>query len=270
MRVIRRLTLSARRAIRRLRRRMDRFQPAGPGILASAVLHGLLAWYLLAGPAPTVPPPPPIVEMPVDLVLLAESSHPPGRQEQAGQPEEETPSTAPPVPVARPTPPEPRPLALLSAPRKTKRPPLPARLARKRTRSPHPPAAPASLQPDNGPDAANILSTSSNGAAFGPPASIDIRDFIRVQIENRWEVDISTLSRKSVTIGLHLKIEPDGRIASADLLEDSRYAADPDFRAIADSVRRAALNASPLRLPSGIPASLLDVTLTFNSLDALR
>lgn len=109
---------------------------------------------------------------------------------------------------------------------------------------------------------------SAGGAGSGGP--FDIRDFLRAQIERRWEFDVGQLGQSDFVVGLHLRLDPDGAIRTADIVGDPRYQTSPSFKAAADSARRAALVASPFQIPAGKYGVVDDVTVELSPRDALQ
>jgi hypothetical protein len=62
----------------------------------------------------------------------------------------------------------------------------------------------------------------------------------------------------------------DGRIESAEIVDKERYRTDAVFRDIALSARNAVLLSSPVPLPAGNYAEVMDMVLNFNPHDALQ
>jgi hypothetical protein len=97
-----------------------------------------------------------------------------------------------------------------------------------------------------------------------------IKDFIRAQIERHWNFDVNALGRADLTVSLHIVLESDGRVRQVDIVDDPRFRGDPAYRPVADSVRRAALVASPLQLPPDADDSFRDLTLSFRPRDVVH
>jgi hypothetical protein len=113
--------------------------------------------------------------------------------------------------------------------------------------------------------------TDNDDSALGRRGSLAIKDFLRAQIERRWEFNMAALGSSTVVVSLHLQLRADGRVVAVEIIDDPRYSATPNYRAIAESVRRAALVASPLQLPSGMASDApSDLILSFNPRDAVR
>jgi hypothetical protein len=63
-------------------------------------------------------------------------------------------------------------------------------------------------------------------------------------------------------------LTPDGVVRKAEIVNNQR--ADPEYRWLAISARNAAMLASPVTLPAGVPASDLDLVLNLSPTDALK
>ncbi len=283
------------------RRRADRM---GPGVIASVALHVVAAALILFGlpsllSAPLEVP----AAIPVDLVRLGDKTASPPAPEKAEVPQEKAPETAdltPPQPVPAPaTPPPPQSLAkaeegaapnLLSAPRAEQAvkpkpveaprpapkpaarpqpkpsPPVDAFEAKlqslARLREPTPPVPPNPARQD-GTGLSNRTASSST-AAPGPDALYSVKDFLRAQIERRWNLDRSIIGPGDVVVSIHLLLNRDGKVASAEVVDDPRLATDANFRSLAMSARNAALLSSPLTLPPGVYDLVKDITLDFD------
>ncbi len=252
----------------------------GRGLLGSLLLHVLAALLLLLtlpGPPPE-PPPEPVIS--VDLVQLGAATVSPQPRRSTQPPHE----TAPPAPRPAPTTAAPH-----AAPAAT---PLRPEASRKRRpkAGPHPkPAAPEDFdarlraeaealqtapavgsQQSRGGHAMGDANAAVNSGAYGPHAAYSAKDFIRAQIERRWNFDVAALGKARWVISIHVVLQSDGTVASAAVLEDPRYRRDPAYHALANSVRNAVLVSSPLHLPPGTPAALLDMVLDFDPRADLR
>jgi hypothetical protein len=265
---------------------------SGTGVACSLALH-LLAALLVFGIAGSTRPPPQFAEpIPVDLVDLGEKTVPATGLAAHRQPAQKLAVTLPPQPSeTKPTAPSPPEKSVPAASRPEKPVPAPARhqahVAPEPRKAP-PPAddfsamlnamnklrqpAPAQTgpQPQSGPAQPGLTAENDRGA-LGRRGTLRVRDFIRAQIERHWEFDVAALATSNIVISLHLVLRTDGGVSSAEIVDDPRYSSNPYYRPIADSVRRAALVASPLQLPPGIDAdAFTDLTLSFNPKDVLR
>jgi hypothetical protein len=229
----------------------------GGGLLGSALLHGfavLLALLVLPGLTP--PPPPVEAEMPIDLVVLGAATVSPQPRASAQPPHE----SAPAAPAAAPVqvrPPPARPQRPTVVPRPV---PAPAEDFDTQLR-----AAERALAGHGMGDAAAVP-----GGAYGPHAATSIKDFIRAQIERRWNFDVAALGGTRWVVAIHVVLQSDGTVDSATIVEDPRYRQDPAYHALALSARNAVLVSSPLHLPAGTPPALRDMVLEFDPRAALR
>jgi outer membrane biosynthesis protein TonB len=288
-------------APRPARRRANRM---GPGVVASIVLHVAVAALIFFGLPSLLSAPPEVpAAIPVDLVRFGTETAAPPAPEKAEVPQEKAPETAdltPPEPVPAPqTPPPPQSLAkveegaapnVLSAPHaddatrtKPVEAPRPApKPAAKPQREPSPPVdafeaklqslarlheptppVPPSPARQDGTGVSNRTAT-SNTAATGPDALYSVKDFLRAQIERRWNLDRSIIGAGDPVISIHLLLNRDGKVASAEVVPDPRLATDENFRTLAMSARNAALLSSPLTLPPGTYDLVKDITLDFD------
>ena len=97
-----------------------------------------------------------------------------------------------------------------------------------------------------------------------------MKDFIREQIERHWEFDVRDLGAADLVISIHLELNTDGSVRTADIIDNPRYSADLHYRSVAISARNAALASSPLHLPPGTFSIVKDITLNLNPRDTLR
>ncbi|HIJ63686.1 MAG TPA: hypothetical protein HPQ04_13415 [Rhodospirillaceae bacterium] len=120
------------------------------------------------------------------------------------------------------------------------------------------------------PAAANGGIGANSETALGRRGLQGLKDFIRAQIERRWEFDVRSLVDTEVVVSLHVVLAEDGSVTKADIVDDPHYAGDPLYRQLARSLRNAARVASPLQLPPGDYAAFRDLTLQFNPRQVLR
>ena len=126
------------------------------------------------------------------------------------------------------------------------------------------------------PDTATELGTSSSPTASinddalpGHQALYNVRDFIRAQVERRWNFDLAALGGGQFSIPIHVEITAEGVVTKAELV-DNAQSADPLYREIALSARNAVLLASPLSLPAGHYTEMMDMVLHLDTRDAVR
>jgi hypothetical protein len=113
----------------------------------------------------------------------------------------------------------------------------------------------------------SAVSTGGSGSAYGP-SSYDLKDFIRAQVERKWSLDLGALEDRKVTVFIHVVLAPDGVIKKAQIVNDQR--SDAAYHSLAISARNAVLLSSPIILPTGTPASALDVILNLSPEDTLN
>ncbi len=234
------------------------------GLACSIFLHGLVALAIILGlPYLTTPPPPMLEALPIDIVSQGAHGAAAALPGPAAQPEEKAPGlkiAEPPIPI---------PLSEI-APQKKPLPPdtttLP--LHSKTARPPRTPAKP-SPQPQSGQSTAGLAATDGN-AAFGRRSTLSVKDFLRAQIERHLEFDVTALGSANFVVSIHVVLEPDGAVQTAEIVDNPRYVTDTLFHSIADSARRAALVASPLQVPPGRYDAFHDVILDINPRDVLQ
>jgi hypothetical protein len=103
----------------------------------------------------------------------------------------------------------------------------------------------------------------------GLEGPFSVKDYIRAQVERRWNPDLATLRNSDVSVPIHVEITSAGVVLKAEIVDTAR-AADPDYREIAVSARNAVLLSSPLALPAGHYQGVMDMVLYLNPKDALR
>lgn len=97
-----------------------------------------------------------------------------------------------------------------------------------------------------------------------------LKDFLRAQIERRWEFDVQNMGELDIVVSIHVVLGFDGTVKSAEIVPDPRHTDEPGYRALARSARNAVLISSPLRLPPGMPDAFRDITLNFRPKDVTR
>ena len=90
-----------------------------------------------------------------------------------------------------------------------------------------------------------------------------LKDFIRAQIERRWQVDARA---GEMIVSVHLIIAPDGSVTSAEVI--GSIEGTPAYRATMLGARNAALLSSPLQFPPGLEAGVSDLTIDLDTKDA--
>lgn len=230
----------------------------GPGILVSALAHGLalllILFWIRSAPHPA---PERLRTVLVDIVRLGDETASPPAPRKSAVPQQQayarrsTTAHSPQIGV-RPSPPKPHDdfqnrlnaLARLRAPE-------------------------TDLQALRG--AGNTRAeTASNDALPGSDSTYGLRDFVRAQILRRWNLDLSAPGGRSVVVTLHVVMKSNGVIAAAEIVDRHRYATDAAYRQIALSARNAALLSSPIVLPAGTYPAEIAMTLNLDPKDALR
>jgi outer membrane biosynthesis protein TonB len=135
-------------------------------------------------------------------------------------------------------------------------------------RQPAPPMAPNPTQ-QVGPGSSNVTASSAN-AALAPDASFSVKDFIRAQVERRWNLEGNMLIGGDWVVGIHIVLSPDGSVSRAEIVDNPRYRADRGYHDFALSARNAVLLSSPLTVPPGEYDIAKDIVVDFNSKQALR
>lgn len=123
---------------------------------------------------------------------------------------------------------------------------------------------------------AALGSKTVNSPSSDPNAqpTVSEQDWVRAQIEPRWNFDVGARDPQSLAVDVRILINPDGTVVQANAMVDQgRYASDSYYRAAADTARRAALAASPLKAPPGHPDFFREypaITLRFDPRNLIR
>jgi len=105
--------------------------------------------------------------------------------------------------------------------------------------------------------------------ASGLDGPFSVKDYIRAQVERRWNFNLSSLGSNDFAVPIHVVITSAGVVTKAEIVDSSR-ASDPAYREVAVSARNAVLLSSPLALPAGHFQDVMDMVLYLNPRDALR
>lgn len=229
-----------------------------PPVLSSLALHGAALALLLLWPSVRDIVPPRMVALIIDLV----ESEPAAGSPASGKDAAETaaaPAAAPdpapsPRPAATPASPAPKEAAAPAAPQNAA--PTVGDLLRGAEAAHGGPPAPASGSGGSG---------FIDGADAGGTGATSLKDFIRVQIERRWQIDANA---PNMLVTLRLMIAADGSVTSAEPLDYGGQ--DRVLRALAISARNAALLASPLQFPRGTFAVTGEMMIDLNTREARR
>jgi outer membrane biosynthesis protein TonB len=218
------------------------------GFLCSAAVHGLvlLLFLLMRDGAATT------LVIPLDVIVVADQSAGPPPPDPAVEPQKEVEAAASPAAVPLgilPSDEHPDDLDLkLQRLAKLRQPDIDTRLSKSDANPSH-------------------VSPMSNNAAGD---SYAVSDVIRAQVERRWGPDLAALGDKTYSVLIRVEITGEGVVTKAEIVNDSRFAADKAYREIARSARNAVLLSSPFALPSGHYSGVMDLTLSLNTKDALR
>ena len=95
------------------------------------------------------------------------------------------------------------------------------------------------------------------------------KDFIRAEVERRWNFDLKKFGDGGYSVPIHVRITSAGTVLSAEIL-DNEHSADPIYREIALSARSAVLLSSPFALPAGHYQDVMDMVLDLDPRETLR
>jgi hypothetical protein len=116
------------------------------------------------------------------------------------------------------------------------------------------------------------LAVSGGGTApqsYGAFGNTSLKDFIRAQVERRWQAIITDPAEHWV-VSIRLVITADGTVIKSEVVPDPRHHENKRYAAVAQAARNAALLSSPLQLPPGTPAAMMDMVLELDTRDAVR
>lgn len=122
---------------------------------------------------------------------------------------------------------------------------------------------------EENPAGASGLST-ENDSVNGHSARYSLRDYLRAQVERRWNLNLQRPGVRDMTIPIRIEITNRGVVTKAEILEQTRAVSDAVYRDVAISARNAVLLSSPFALPAGIYSPTISVTLVLNPKDALH
>jgi outer membrane biosynthesis protein TonB len=119
--------------------------------------------------------------------------------------------------------------------------------------------------------AAAAEASAQPNAPLGSDLTASQKDLIIERIERCWDVPAGARDAKDLDIEIKAVVNPDGTVHDAAIVDTGRYAADPFFRAAADSAKRAVLNpqCSPLPVPPDKYEAWRNLDLFFNPKDLL-
>ncbi len=134
---------------------------------------------------------------------------------------------------------------------------------------------PSQLVPDPRPQEGQGTSNTTvadRSSRRGNTASYGVKDFVRAQIERHWYVDraskeYTTARSQHWTVLIHLTLNSDGTVASADIANPAAELENATFLTFALSVRNATLLSSPLEMLPGSYDLVKDLVLDFTTND---
>ena len=243
-------------------------------------------------PAPPKPTPPPSAaeappEPPAPAPPQPKPAPPPApTRSAADQPKEVRLPPPPPVPEPKPLPPPPKPAVETAAAKPT--PERPQQLARNEAKTEAKKYAPGQFDallrnlaaedtppaPDAPPQQNAIASGRASAqphAPLGSQLSASEMDMVREQISRCWNIPAGARDARDLVVEIRVMVEPDGNVEQATIVDQGRAAADPFFRAAAESARRAFFNplCRPLRLPPDKYELWKDMVVDFSPKDLL-
>jgi outer membrane biosynthesis protein TonB len=93
---------------------------------------------------------------------------------------------------------------------------------------------------------------------------------IRQQIYPHWSVPGGITGAENLVVELRITLQEDGTVTNIQILDQARCQTDPQYRAAAESARRAVRIASPLKIPANRVDLLRSFRFRFNLKDALE
>ena len=234
-------------------RRLWRKRGSAPALLCSFVLHGAVLALLLLWPSAPVLAPPPMIALIIDLV-----ESPASGKDAAQSADAPTAAASEPAPTQRTETPPVSPTAKGDAAPAAQQAAAPTLgdLLRGAEAAHRGPSSPAS-----GSGGVGVMDTEDMGGT----GTISLKDFLRVRIERRWQIDPSA---PNVLVSVRLMIAADGSVMSAEPVNDG--GPDKVMHALAISARNAALLASPLQFPRGTFAITGEMIIDLSTREARR
>lgn len=119
--------------------------------------------------------------------------------------------------------------------------------------------APPAPTPQQAPQTAARTPPAAAPRAEGPsnpnqPISMSEKDFIRKQVEDKWQFDIGAKDAGNLQVRISFSLNPDGSLRTQPQIVDTARMYLPgqeSYHAAAESARRAVLKAVPFQLPPG-------------------
>ena len=109
----------------------------------------------------------------------------------------------------------------------------------------------------------NVRGSANNNP--NEPISMTEIDMIRAQIYRCWSIPAGAKDAANLIVPIHVRLQPDGTVISAEHAGDSlRSNTDSFYRAAAESASRAVRACSPLKVPPTKYEQWKELTLRFN------
>jgi outer membrane biosynthesis protein TonB len=134
-------------------------------------------------------------------------------------------------------------------------------------KQPAPPVPPSPRQQD-GSGTSNVTATAAD-AARARDTTYSVKDFIRAQVERRWNPDRKAI-KAGWTVAIHIVLDPDGAVTRADIVNEERHRSDKAYMDFARSARNAVRLSSPLSLPPGAYEIAKDIVIDFDPRQVLQ
>ena len=116
---------------------------------------------------------------------------------------------------------------------------------------------------------ANAAPDVTRSSEAAPGLSGALKDFIKVQIERHWSLNLASLDKADVSVPIRIEVDRKGTVLKAEIL-DAPGMTQSANRELAISARNAALAASPLALPDGTYPDRMEFILSLNPKAALQ
>jgi hypothetical protein len=120
------------------------------------------------------------------------------------------------------------------------------------------------------PDTALPAADNGAGSGEGNGGGYALADFVRAQILRRWWPQLDSDAKRGTPVAMRLKLSRAGVISDIEIVDQVRYVNDKLFRNMAISARNAAELASPIPLPPGHYAAVMDIAITLDPRAVLR
>jgi outer membrane biosynthesis protein TonB len=255
-------------------------------LVVSGTLHLAALLFLYFGlPHFYKPLPAPFVPVPFEIVEIADITNTRIKQEQE-PPKPPAPPPKPEVKAAPAPPPQPAPQpkaeeqveALLPKPSEKPKPPAPAKpredaLASVLKDVSKMKSAEATKTPDQKSEAKDQAQSPPQSAApaLSTRLTISEEDALRRQVEQCWNPPIGARDAQNLIVEVTINVNPDRTVQSAEVVDKSRMAVDPYFRAAGEAALRAIYNpkCSPLELPADKYEQWKAIDFTFDPRDML-